>query len=416
MSQWIARRGGRGESPIPRRLEATACCANRRARAVRLGFLSTLLIACADERRPAPDARRWPEVAGTPLEIAADARLTLGRVGRDTLHTFHRVKTPFLLPDGRVAVPLNGAGTIRIFDAHAEFVTSYGRPGAGPGEFRYLQAAWSRGDTIEALDRRLRRITRFLPNGETETVRLETSMPDLSFGGPLSTGWAIAGVVDGGPGRRDRIAVRRMDRDGRDAGWITSVDGMVRYGDRRIGGGPAPLSPTAFVVIRHDLVYVGESLTPEIRVYDASGTLVRELTWEEDPRRDVAGLFHEVLDSAVARAPPAHRASVRRRLALAPVPEKISVFWKLIVDEEGFLWVRPYEPLIHAFALGTPVTGGTAAPGGRWRILTPRGVEVGRLRVPSDLELVQVTSGAVVGIARDTLGVESVRVHALTRR
>ena len=41
---------------------------------------------------------------------------------------------------------------------------------------------------------------------------------------------------------------------------------------------------------------------------------------------------------------------------------------------------------------------------------------MGSVELPSELEPHQITSDAVVGIVRDELGVESVRVHSLERR
>ncbi|MEE2897432.1 MAG: hypothetical protein VX815_03095 [Gemmatimonadota bacterium] len=58
----------------------------------------------------------------------------------------------------------------------------------------------------------------------------------------------------------------------------------------------------------------------------------------------------------------------------------------------------------------------TGGPGGEWLVISPDGSEVGWIEVPAGLELVQVTSNSVVGLHRDDLGVESVRVHLLTRR
>ena len=49
-------------------------------------------------------------------------------------------------------------------------------------------------------------------------------------------------------------------------------------------------------------------------------------------------------------------------------------------------------------------------------IFSPEGVQVGSIELPSELEPHHITSDAVVGIARVELGVESVRVYALTRR
>jgi hypothetical protein len=48
-------------------------------------------------------------------------------------------------------------------------------------------------------------------------------------------------------------------------------------------------------------------------------------------------------------------------------------------------------------------------------IIGPDGRQMGTIDVPPEIEPTYITADAVVGIARDELGVESVRVHALRR-
>jgi hypothetical protein len=96
------------------------------------------------------------------------------------------------------------------------------------------------------------------------------------------------------------------------------------------------------------------------------------------------------------------------------VPERLSVFWKFIVDDAGFIWIRDYEPRLHAAALGGLNPGGVGQ-GGRYRVLSAEGDAAAMIDVPPDLELVRITADAVVGISRDALGVERVRVHRLRR-
>ena len=115
-----------------------------------------------------------------------------------------------------------------------------------------------------------------------------------------------------------------------------------------------------------------------------------------------------VVDSASARTD-----GPRQNLEGFPVRDPFPVFGGFIVDDEQFLWVRPYEPLVHSPAFGGLAGAG---PGGEWLIFSPQGVQVGSVELPSELEPHQITSDAVVGIVRDELGVESVRVHALARR
>ncbi|MDT8368891.1 MAG: hypothetical protein RQ745_06760, partial [Longimicrobiales bacterium] len=233
-------------------------------------------------------------------------------------------------------------------------------------------------------------------------------------------GWVVAGVAYGNFGRRDRIEVYRVGRDGADAALVDSVLAMARYGiltGPSPFGGVHPLSPTSHLAVRDGRIYLAESLTPRIRVFDAgSGEHLRDIEWEVTPAGEPEEVFRAVVGETLARAAPERQATLRRQLEVAEVPDSIPLFWKLRVDSEGFIWIRPYEPMTHAFGLGSGVTGGTAAPGGTWLVLTPDGSEVARVEVPPDLEIEQITRDAVVGIARDEFDVETVRVHPLRRR
>jgi hypothetical protein len=97
------------------------------------------------------------------------------------------------------------------------------------------------------------------------------------------------------------------------------------------------------------------------------------------------------------------------------VRETLPAFSAFLVDDLGFIWVRPYEPLKHSTALGGLTLPG-GGPGGRWTILSPAGVKVGEIDMPRDLEPLRITTDAVIGVALDELDVETVRVHALRRR
>jgi hypothetical protein len=365
-------------------------------------------LSCASESAKQASS---PSVIGAPLEIAMTPMLSLGVLEGDSLLQFNRVVTPFRTSDGSVVVPVSGDNSIRIFDSNGAFLKSLGRSGSGPGEFRFLIAAWPRGDTIESLDLQLRRIMRFLPDGSVAVIALKTELADLSLtAGPLLDGWAVAGVAEGGLGRRDLLAIRRFARDGSDMGELAHAQGMARYaaGNYR---GPEPLSPNGFMAVSADRIYVGESLVPSIAIYDPDGQQVDSVIWEDSPKNVPSGVLPGVIDSAVARLPQARREATRQGLEGAPPPGLLSLYWAILVDSEGFVWIRPYDPFVNAFALGARV-----GPGGTWRVFGPDGSEMSPVVVPAELELHQITSDAVVGIARDEFGVESVRVHQLRRR
>jgi hypothetical protein len=341
--------------------------------------------------------------------------VSVGVVEGDPNQEFDRVVTPFLMSDGRLIVPVAGARSIRVFDERGSFSYNLGSEGAGPGEFRSLNAAWARGDTIEALDDRLRRITRFIPGGSVEVVDLRSEVRDLSaVAGPIPEGWIAGGVAVGDVGRRDSIVLRWFDRTGADRGAVGTVEGYARYHTAFLTG-PEPLSPRPMLQVTGGRAHIAESLTPAIRVLTPAGVLDREIAWQPETAQTARDVLTLVIDSAVSRAPEGRAETLRRHLEASEVPDRLSVFWKFIVDDDSFIWIRSFEPLKHAAALGGLSLAGGGA-GGRWSILSPDGNVVGTIEVPADLEVVSITSGAVVGIARDALGVESVRVHRLERR
>ncbi len=369
--------------------------------------LATLASCAPSEDAQTPDS--FPP--GTPLGINQTPLVCVGVLSGDTLQEFFQVVTPFLLPNRSLAVPLAGLNEIRVFGLDGSFITRLGRPGEGPGEFKSLIAAWPRGDTVEAFDRSLRRITRFLPDGSTDVVPLErVRSAQAAIPGVLSNGWALMGVAEGPYGGRDRMALHLFARGGSHSGEIASVEGMERYS---IGNsaGPHPISPMAFFAVGNDRIYTGESLSPSVRVFDSEGTLVREMNWQPEEGVSPDAASQIVIDAIVSEADPDRAQNTRERLEAFPIADRVSVFWGLMADEAGFLWIRPFDPSKHSLSLGArPGTGGN------WLILSFTGLPVTSVAVPDDLKPTFVGSDALVGIRRDEHGVESVCAFELTRQ
>ena len=353
--------------------------------------------------------------AGSPPTIEAEAAVSVGVVTGDTLQEFDRVVTPFVLPDGRLVVPLGGSSDIRLFGRDGEFVGRFGGDGEGPGEFRYLSAAWPRGDTIEAFDSRLRRISRFLPDGTVEVVGIASGeYPDMSVAvGPLAEGWALGGVVAGGYGERDGIVVHHFDRNGAHLGELGSLKGFARYYAE--GGSPHPLSPRAVLASDGTQVFLGDTEMPSIRRVHSPGAATGEIAWELAESISGDAALEQVTEAALSRGVANQGFFTRERLEAAPVPTQVSVFWDFLPDPEGYLWVQPYELLQHAFALGASLAGHSTS-GGDWWVFTTDGRYGGLVEIPDGLAVTQITRAAVVGIRRDELGVETVHVHRVNRR
>ena len=322
----------------------------------------------------------------------------------------HQVRTPFLLPDGGVGVPLASDATIRLFDVSGTFVRSIGSMGEGPGEFASIATAWAHGDTVGVFDDRLQRVTRFPGMGAPEIVTLEGRPAQFALEGWSGDGWVLGGFEPGPPRGRGSVGVRYHSPDGGLLDRIGELPDRRRY---EIPGAtvPDPLAPRAIVRAHGTRVYLGETSTPEITVVDVASGARHRFSWEVEPADPVnaAGLLRDTLRVVLAE----HEWSwVETALDVRDPDDSMSVFWDFLVDEEGFIWVRPFELMEHAVHLARREGPGA---GGEWLVFSPEGDRVGTMKVPGEIEPVRITTDAVVGIRRDELGVESVRVHRLER-
>lgn len=375
------------------------------AAAVSVGLL--LVPACAQP--PEGEDPSGPlATPGAPAGIGVAPDLTVGDALGDTLQELFGVVTPFLLPDRRLVVPLAEAGMIRVFGPDGAFRRSLGRRGEGPGEFTGLAAAWARGDTIEAYDRDLVRITRFPPGGPPEVVPLQGPRIVAVVPGPLADGWLLVAIPGGGPSGRDRMVYHRFGFDGAHLGELAELEGMHRVATPGATG-PDPLSPMARAAVAGGRVYLAETLTSVVTVVEADGAR-REVAWEPGPSMPAEAAFRIITDSAAARVERGALPAVLGDLDAFPVRDRVPSFWDLRVDEEGFVWVQPFVPGKHSMALGA------AGGDGEWWIVAPDGGRVGAVTVPEGLQPTWIGSDALVGIHRDGLGVETVRVHRVRRR
>lgn len=345
--------------------------------------------------------------------VEGEPFLRVGVLGGDPLQEFDGVVTPFILSNGNLAVPTRGASSVRVFAPDGSFVKELGGPGEGPGEFRGLRSAWNRADTVEAWDSRLRRITRFLPGGELRVVNVHEPAANLdSAVGVLGEGWALVSLTFG-PDGVDQATAHALSRNGEHLGELVTLDGMERH-RTQFGSGPHPLSSTAVFGSHLEELFAATASEGVLRGFDSGGNPGREIVVDLERAGPPRRILEQVLDSAVARAEEDQKVRIRQSYSAYPDAEAVPVLWAFLVDSEGLVWVRPYDPFLHSLALGGSPAG-KPGPGGEWLVVAPDGKELARVEMPPGLEPTQVTSDAVVGIVRDQFGVESVQVHRLRR-
>ena len=68
--------------------------------------------------------------------------LDIGVAEGDQAYELYRAFDGTRLPDGRVAVAIEGAQEVRVFDGNGSFLYAFGGEGDGPGEFRDPYQVW----------------------------------------------------------------------------------------------------------------------------------------------------------------------------------------------------------------------------------------------------------------------------------
>jgi hypothetical protein len=365
----------------------------------RLG-LGLALLACGDgtsEPDPSAAVPVW-RVDPEPLAI-------IGRVEGPEEELLSNVTGAVLLPGGGVAVADAGSSTVRLFDAEGEFRSAFGGPGEGPGEFGYIFGLEVAGpDRLRVYDADAQRLSTFSLGGEllsSVTFRATTGYPEIYLGSFSDGGHAVAWIEQVGrdPERvtPDRMAIGRFEVDGGQGARLAGAEGMLR-----LGRGPLPFSPPFLAARVAAPLFVADGRRPELRAISPDGRVLRTISLPAAPRSP-----RDARDALASGLTP----ELRTTLAELSVPEADSVPYlsDLLSDGAGRLWVKLYDPATDSHWRGRARTGGT------WLAFATDGTPLARLHLPDDLRLLGIDDTRLVGLARDDLDVERIRLHAVTR-
>lgn len=369
------------------------------------------------------DSSRWL-LLDEPVTVVGDEHPLLEVVGG------------FTLADGRVVVGSAGLNEVAVFDIDGSLERILASEGDGPSEVRRLHGVYPcTADTLLVDDR-----TRFTVQTVDGRV-IRTGVVPSNGPNPL----LIQGVASdcrtllvraleprGGPAlgtsgpRHTTIAWWDSERDeGLDT--VARVVEAELFHHRQFGGNVEsriPWGDQARWSARRNVVAVGQWSTPEIEVSTLRAEPARLLRWKQPLERVSLGSrieFGQRREAALDRFPPLRE--VLPPLDEFPtIPESVPAFVDLLVDSEGFVWVRDYP----AYVLGRPSLfdrGGilwdpNSVLGGldRWRVFNPTGVLLGEVEVPSAYGLLSVSGELATIVAFSPDGTETVRVLPLARR
>jgi len=345
--------------------------------------------------------------------VAPEPLVAIGALEGEDAYQLSQVSGAGRLSDGRILVANRGTQELRYFDRTGGHRRSVGREGEGPGEFKGLgTVVVLPGDSVAAYDWNLRRVSYFGPDGAfVRSVNL-----DFPAGFPMPVGrfadgaWLAGRGFTFAPGNdgtdiiRDTVPYLVFEPSGalRDSiGRFPATEFYVRTSGRSAMATSLPFGRSTESAVAGDRFYAGHNERYEITRYTAAGRpeLIVRLAHPPVPLSggDLAVYKAERLEDTESN----FRQETARNLEEMPYPSTLPAFADLVVDADGNLWVLEY-----------------ARPGSderRWTVFSPEGRALGSVVTPPGLRVLEIGRDYVLGVWRDDLDVEYMRLHRLDK-
>ena len=377
-----------------------------------------LLLVCATSACGS-ESKRDTELQANNWTIDPVPTLEIGAVAGAPEYNLDLVAQALRLPDGSIAIASRRNGTISIFDGDGQFIRRFGGQGEGPGEFEYLASAWTTPDgRIGVYDADLRRVTRFELDGTiagTLTLRPTSGRLDAPAGafpdGTMAVTRIDVDAMDLGPvPAADPMVVMHFDTVGRETTELTRIGGLLRW-QNDLASGVYPFSTRLMRTVAGDWLVLGNGGQPRFELILATNGERRTVEWDvESPPLD-ASHWSDLEAALLASSETIDRMRVEERMAAVPRDLPMPVYGALLADAPGNVWVKDYDP-----ARDNLWTGGRPwGEGGLWRVFDIQGRQLASVPMPHDLVPLEIGVDYVLGLRRDELGVQYVRLHGLHR-
>lgn len=403
-----------------------------------------LLAACGDGSERFPSPAQFVDSAGVAIvtnpsgaaiyaTIATEPVLSIGAIDGPAEVLFGRIASVAVDGAGNLIVADGQIGEIRIFDASGAHRRTIGGPGEGPGEFRALAGAWpTAGGAVVAVDNRLRRITRFGPEGEllaTATLQGPGEQPMIrpvrvagpglflsrveslnlpSLEGAFSLEDALESISDPSGSRSEYLV--RHDLEGTLIDTVTAVPGQATQTSAQGSGTNLSIqilrlpfsSAAAATASPEGRMAVTTGRSYEYSTYDPTGSLERIVRLsEEPPLRTDAHLEAWVRGSTGGREPmdDTQVEAALRRYREMPLPDRLPAWNSLVIADGGEIWARRFA-----------IRGAETVVRD---VFEADGSFLGQVVGPAGFRIQHIADERVTVISTDDLGVERVEVYEL---
>jgi hypothetical protein len=355
----------------------------------------------------------WSLASAPTVEIGTDEQ-----PGRELF----RVTGAMRAADGSLIVASAGTSDIRMFARDGSWLRRIGRAGDGPGDFKSpIGVLACGGDSIAVLQQG--RITLLTASGNfARVITLPLGRNGATSATPVSIGPAScdeslwlrrrALPIDTSGMLEQEYSLLRLDRAGEHE--VLSFPGQVRF-RTTVGGSPAmvriPFWPEPSWTAWNNVTYWTSGADSIVRVRRDTAAWA-EWPWAGD-RPEITSAERAQYDATRAellREDMRYSGSVLEWAQLPKRPESRPSVSRMLSHDGEFLWLRPYPSGTDGLGINALLP---APERERWTILDARGGTVARIDVPSAFNITQVRRKEVVGIWKDSEGVETVRVYAL---
>jgi hypothetical protein len=361
--------------------------------------------------------------------IEEEPVLHIGSADGDPVYQFGRVAVATRLGNGTVLVVDEMTQAMSLFDSAGQYIRRIGGRGKGPGEYTALYRivrlpadsflAWdleqNRGTVYSADGGRVRNLPSSTRGTRYSDPDVMTALPDGRFIAATSAGPPIEtpGFTPRHGGYWRALAI--LDHNG------ALVDTIGEYSIAPCPGTAQECSrslfaPQGYYAVTPARVYYGFNDAMDIAVFDLDGRMNTRIRRDVEPVTITDAVRDSVYEAMIERTDPRDRQRLRRSLETLPRDSVMPRFGPLRADAVGNLWVvnitEPYQMRPYAFA-DIKVRFGPSRPS--FAVFDTAGVYLGDVETPRGLEIREIGDDYVLGVWRDDMDVEYVRMHRLIK-
>jgi hypothetical protein len=324
------------------------------------------------------------------------------------------------LSTGGIAITNRGTNDVRIFDRTGRHVTTFGRTGSGPGEFRRIEWIGHAGDTAWFFDSGLQRVTTVLLSSKPQLLgttpitatgdrgRFDVigRLPDGRF--VVTTN--VQPTFDGPPGAHrlpGSAGIVARSGDG-NVTWLGDFKSATIFAHHLTGDmsnaatGPIAFTPWLRTATSGGQIWIGDSAGDSVvvvRARDRSRLTVRLPFPRRAPTKE---LINGARDRELRGRPLKVGSFTEARYSPKYLPDWLPYFEGLVAGAQGEVWVSSYA--------------GDRSMATFYIVIDSNGRPRGRVNVPAGSRIREAGLDYVILAHEDADGVESIRVHGLVRR